>query len=248
MLLAEHRGLLPKACRLHPLALGAFGGRLAPGKRLLASEDVRLLAEARLLHLLLELALERGLPRLELASGLLLLRLEGLLGLLLEELGIQSRQRPGLLTRQVAHPPGGNRGRGQPTTRHLLVQLLLLGLILGLEVRLTGLPHLLEGLLLKVRLSRSLRLWLGLHLRGRLGLHRLRRGRTRLPSLLHLGKGALGLGCGLGLHRLGGLDRSRGLSGLLLLLRTPTTRTPQHRVHPTPARGLPAKERTIFRH
>ncbi len=154
-----------------------------------------------------------------------------------DELGVgQPCQRPSLLTRKVTHPPGGNRGRGQPTASHLLVQLLLLGLELGLQIRLTGLPHLLEGHLLEVRLGRSLLggsasgwrtrrgrpghtvgyVRCGSHLlfhASQLGLHlhRLWRGRTGLPRRLHLGEGLLTRGRSR-LHLLGRL----GLPGLLL--------------------------------
>ena len=172
LLTAQHLRFLSESGGLHLLLQLTLQSRLLSSKRLLPPEHRGFLAEACLLHLLLKLALERGLPGLELASGLLLFGLERLLGLLLEELGVKAGERPGLLAREIPHPTSGNRGRGQPTTGHLLVQLLLLGLILRLQVRLRGLAHLLERLLLQVRLGRSL--W------SRLLLHwlRWRRGRT----------------------------------------------------------------------
>jgi hypothetical protein len=62
------------------------------------------------------------------------------LGLLLQELRLQSSHRPRLLSRQVAHPAGAN-GRGREATAgQLLVERLLLRPELGLQVTELSLP------------------------------------------------------------------------------------------------------------
>jgi len=136
--------------------------------------------------------------------------LERLLGLLLEELGLEVCQRPGLLTAEPPHTGGPNRGGGQATPRQVLLERLLLGLKLCLKIRTAGGPHLLHCLLLEARLGRSLHRSRGLCHRLGLHLHRLWRGRTGLPGRLHLGEGLLTRGRSR-LHlrgRLGRLDRS----------------------------------------